>query len=107
MSDFPDWQTLIQKHLDGQSTDEEAGALSKEIETNAKVRSDYLKAARIHGALGDEVISFDLESTPPRSSGTPSISWAKPLAAAVIAGAFVGLLGVGVVWAINSPKSEE
>ena len=59
MSDFSDWQTLIQKHLDGQSTDEEAGALSKEIETNAKVRSDYLKAARIHGALGDEVISFD------------------------------------------------
>ena len=59
MSNFPGWQTLIQKHLDGQSTDEEAGALSKEIETNAKVRSHYLKAARIHGALGDEVISFE------------------------------------------------
>ena len=107
MTDSPNWQTLIQKHLDGRSTDQEADALSKEIETNAKVRSDYLKATRIHGALGDEVISLDLESTPPRSSGTPSISWAKPLAAAVIAGAFVGLLGVGVVWAISSPKSEE
>ena len=107
MTDSPDWKILIQKHLDGQTTEEEADALSKEIETNASLRSDYLKAARIHGALGDEVISLDLESTPPRSSGTPSISWPRPLAAAVVAGAFVGLLGVGVVWAISSPKSEE
>ena len=42
MSDFPDRQSLIQKHLDGQSIDHEAGALSKEIETNAKVRSSRL-----------------------------------------------------------------
>ncbi|MDB4265498.1 hypothetical protein N9891_01970 [bacterium] len=112
MTDSPDWQTLIQKHLDGQSTEEEASVLSKEIETNAKVRSQYLKAARIHGALCDELLALELDSIPPLSPDLSqntqlrAASWPKPLAAAVIiAGAFVGLLGV--VWAISSPTSEE
>ncbi len=107
MTDKPDRQSLIQKHLDGQTTEAEASALSTAIETDAQVRSDYLKAARIHGALGDEVISLDLETIPRQSPGTRSFSLAQPLAAAIVLGAFVGLLGVGVVWAISSPKSEE
>lgn len=118
MTDSTDWQPLIQKHLDGQTTEEEAKTLSREIETDASVRSEYLNAARIHGALCDEVISLDLDSTPSLSSNLHPISQAKPrtegfikcltkpLAAAIIVGAFVGLLGVGVVRAISSPISK-
>ncbi len=112
MTDISDWQNLIQKHLDGQSSDEEAAALSEQIVNDAAVRSDYLKAARLHGALGDETVALDLETIPspaPESKkdrALHSFAWPKQLAAAIITGAFVGLMGVGVVWAVNSPRSE-
>ena len=63
MTDAIDWQALIQKHLDGQTSGEEADALSEQIGNNDAVRSDYLKAARLHGALGDETL--ELEETIP------------------------------------------
>ena len=59
-----DWNALIQKHLDGQTTEEEAQALSTGIEDDAEVRSQYLKAAQIHGALADETLALDVESEP-------------------------------------------
>ncbi|MDB4367754.1 hypothetical protein N9Z43_08185, partial [Akkermansiaceae bacterium] len=112
MTDTSDWQALIQKHLDGQSSDEEAAALSEQIVNEAAVRSDYLKAARIHGALGDETLALDLEAIPfpvpetKKDRALHSFAWSKQLAAAIVTGAFVGLMGVGVVWAVNSPRSE-
>ncbi len=54
MKPTPDWDTLIQKHLDGLTTEEEAKALSARIVEDAEVRSRYLKAAQVHGALADE-----------------------------------------------------
>ena len=42
-----DWNALIQKHLDGQTTEEEAQALSTGIEDDAEVRSQYLKASQL------------------------------------------------------------
>ena len=107
MTEPPDWQSLIQKHLDGQTTEKEASKLSKEIETNAEVRLEYLKAARIHGALGEEIFTLAVEPAPAPMVRPSPLNRLKPLAAAVVAGAFVGLLGVGVVWAMQSPKSEE
>ena len=59
-----DWNALIQKHLDGQTTEEEAQALSTGIEDDAEVRSQYLKASQIHGALADETLALDVESEP-------------------------------------------
>jgi hypothetical protein len=114
MTNSTDWQPLIQKHVDGQTTEEEANTLSRGIETDTSVRSEYLNAARVHSALCDEVLSLDLDSTPFLSSNLQSISRAeprterltKPLAAAIIVGAFVGLLGVGVVRAISPPISK-
>ncbi len=106
MTDKPDRQSLIQKHLDGQTSDEEASALSTAIETDAEVRLEYLKAARIHGALSEEVFSPALEPVPAPKARIPVIARLQPLAASLVAGAFVGLLGVGVVWAMQSPKSE-
>ena len=114
MTDTTDWQTLIQKHLDGQTSEEEAAALSDQIVSNNSVRSDYLKAACLHGALGDETLELDGETIPfpqpepKKERRVQPIVWPRQLAAAIVTGAFVGLLGigVGVVWAVNAPRSE-
>lgn len=43
---------------------------------------------------------------PPNKPALRLLAWPQQIAAALVAGAIVGLLGVGVVWAMNSPKSE-
>ena len=113
MTDSTDWQDLIQKHLDGLTSEEEAAALSDLIVSNDAVRADYLKAARLHGALGDETLELDAQepiSFPQvelkKERRLQSITWPRQLAAAIVTGAFVGMTGLGVVWAMNSPKSE-
>ena len=112
MTDSTDWQALIQKHLDGLCSEEEAAALSDLVVNSDAVRSEYLKAARLHGALGDETLELDREVIPfparnPKKDRTlHSFAWPKQLVAAIVAGAFVGLTGIGVVWAMKSPRSE-
>ena len=112
MTDETDWRALIQKHLDGQTSEAEAANLSNQIVSDAAVRSDYLKAARIHGALSYETRGLDLEAISfpqpeSRKEGVrPPFALPRQLAAAIVTGAFVGLLGIGVVWAVNSPRSE-
>ncbi len=107
MTDSNDWQTHIQKHLDGQTSEKEATALSEQIVRDEGVRSAYLKAARIHGALGDETLALDLETIPfptpelKRDRALHSLAWPKQLSAAIITGAFVLLTGVGLVLAVN------
>lgn len=63
--------------------------------------------------LRDESIVsiLDAEREPATSqpSATPAsrlLGWPQQIAVALVAGAFVGLLGVGVVWAVNSIKSQ-
>ncbi len=114
MNESPEWDALIQKHLDGQTTAEEATTLSAQIVADAEVRSRYLKAAQLHGALADEVLALDLETEPdPHGISKESRSdirhfaWPQQIAAGLVAGALVGLLGVGVVWAVGLPKAEE
>ena len=112
MTDSTDWQDLTQKHLDGLTSEEEAAALSEKIVNNDTVRSNYLKAARLHGALGDETLDLTDEVIPfpkPESKNNPriqAVAWPRQLAAAIVTGVFVGLTGVGVVWAVNAPRSE-
>ena len=108
-----DWNVLIQKHLDGQTTEEEAQALSTGIEDDAEVRSQYLKAAQIHGALADETLALDVGSerevkaaAPKQQKEVGQFAWPRQIAAGLVAGIFVGLLGVGMIWAIDSPKVE-
>ena len=43
---------------------------------------------------------------PPTTPATRLLAWPQQIAAALVAGAVVGLLGVGVVWAVNSPQSQ-
>ena len=113
MKPTPDWDTLIQKHLDGLTTEEEAKALSARIVEDAEVRSRYLKAAQVHGALADETLALDVESEPEVKAAAPEqqkvlgqFAWPRQIAAGLGAGIFVGLLGVGMIWAIGSPKTE-
>lgn len=102
---------LIQKHLDGRTSTEEAESLSARIVADKDVRSRYLKAAQIHGALADETLALDLESEPIVASPEPQnviwqFAWPRQIAAGLVAGLFVGILGVGMVWAVGSPKAE-
>ena len=113
MKPTPDWDMLIQKHLDGLTTEEEAKALSARIVEDAEVRLRYLKAAQIHGALADETLVLDVESEPEMKAAAPELQkvigrfdWPRQVAAGLVAGMFVGLLGVGMIWAIGSPKVE-
>jgi len=55
--------------------------------------------------VDEEPIPFP-QVTPKRDRRLQSITWPRQLAAAIIAGVFVGLTGLGVVWAMNFPKSE-
>lgn len=111
MTDSP--EELIQKHLDGRTNPEEAGSLSALVVADKEVRSRYLKAAQIHGALADETLALDLESEPEAIAVAPEpqkviwrFAWPRQIAAGLVAGIFVGVLGVGMVWAIGSPKAE-
>jgi len=80
---------------------------------DAEVRSRYLKAAQVHGALADETLALDVESEPEVKAAAPEqqkvlgqFAWPRQIAAGLGAGIFVGLLGVGMIWAIGSPKTE-
>ena len=102
---------LIQKHLDGKTSAEEAESLSAQIVADKEVRSQYLKAAQVHGALTDEALATDVESepiafTPESQKVIWRFAWPRQIAAGLVAGLFVGLLGVGMVWAMGSPKAE-
>jgi len=112
-SNSQDWDMLIQKHLDGLTTEEEANALSARIVEDAEVRLRYLKAAQVHGALADETLVLDVESESEVKAAAPELQkvigrfdWPRQVAAGLAAGMFVGLLGVGMIWAIGSPKAE-
>ncbi len=45
-------------------------------------------------------------SQPPTRPAMRLLAWPQQIAVALVAGAIVGLLGVGVVWAVNSPQSQ-
>lgn len=45
-------------------------------------------------------------SQPPMRPAMRLLDWPQQTAVALVAGAIVGLLGVGVVWAVNSPQSK-
>jgi len=113
MTTPPNWESLIQRHLDGQTNEEEAAALSAQLVADADVRTRYLRAAQLHGALTDEVFDFELEgasmepSTPTRRKHTVvPAERRKPFPSSLIAALLAGLLGAGMAWAIGSPKAE-
>lgn len=104
--------SLIQKHIDGLTSAEEAEALSSQIVADPEVRARYLRAAQIHGALADEVLALDLGEEPvipaapaEKTLKVRSFAWPRQAAAGIVAGALTGFLGVGIVWALATPKA--
>lgn len=108
-----DWDNLIQKHLDGLTSEAEATKLSELIVNDGEIRSLYIKAAQLHGALADEVLALDLETPlsiineePHKEPVIRRFLLPQPIAVALIAGALVGLIGVGIVRAFSAPILE-
>ena len=65
------------------------------------------------GHLRDESIVSILDAEGEGTTELPTkkpamrlLAWPQQIAVALVAGAMVGLLGAGVVWAVNSPKSQ-
>ena len=71
MNQQPNWNSIIQRHLDGLTTSEEAEDLSTQIVTNPEIREQYLKAAQLHAALTDEFLAQENLEEPTRRD-TPS-----------------------------------
>jgi hypothetical protein len=87
--------------------------LSARIVEDAEVRSRYLKAAQVHGALADETLVLDVESEPEMKAAAPKLQnviwrfdWPRYITASLVAGIVMGLVVSGMVWAIGSPKVE-
>ena len=62
MNNETNWDLIIQRHLDGLTSEDEAKILSARIIEDEEIRSLYLKAAQLHGALSDETMLLDVES---------------------------------------------
>ncbi len=71
MNQQPNWTSIIQRHLDGLTTSQEAEDLSTQIVTNPGIREQYLKAAQLHAALTDEFLAQEHLEKPTRRN-TPS-----------------------------------
>lgn len=89
MNQQPNWTSIIQRHLDGLTTSQEAEALSTQIVTNPGIREQYLKAAQVHAALTDEFLAQEnLEKPTPKDTPaqkkTVSIHFFAPVGIAAL-----------------------
>lgn len=112
-------QVLIQKHLDGITTEYEAQQLSERIIEDPNFRVLYFEATQLHGALADEtlMLSSEIENefaafgdsivAGDRKSNRSRMKGSSQIAAALIGGLMLGLLGMGMVKALNTPQSVE
>ena len=109
--------TLLQKVRDDR--DQEARTeLNDLLRNHAEARSIMAQALVDEQALvshlrDQKIVSIlDAEDESPMESSRKGIAsrlltWPQQIAAVLVAGTALGLLGIGVVWALNSPESEE
>ncbi len=58
-----DWESVIQRHLDGAALPEEVAGLSEQLESDADTRMLYIQMARIHATLAaDDLDESDSDS---------------------------------------------
>lgn len=107
-------QLLIQKHLDGTTTEDEAQQLSERIIEDPNFRMLYLEATQLHGALADETLMFSSEleeegasDVEGRAPARMRVMGSSQIAAALVGGLMLGLLGMSMVKAFNTPESVE
>jgi hypothetical protein len=87
--------------------------LRKRPEARAIMARTLVDEQALVGHLRDESIVSILDADgegatkqPPKRPAMRHLAWPQQIAVALMAGAIVGLLGVGVVWAVNSPQSQ-
>ena len=101
---------LLNRHLEGSLTDEEALALSNRIEQSSEIRERYWELASIHGMVEQTMQSASLQATTGRESAEPE---RRPRVSGLsriktgIAGLAIGVFSVSVVWAFNLPQDEK
>lgn len=110
MNDDNDWHDLIQRHLTGMASPEEAATLENALEANADLRSLYLDFANIDMALGASAEAAkalqEVQVLPSPDRGRslgPVRRSLRPLTAAA-AGILLGAFMTSVVWAYAVPK---
>lgn len=85
-------ETLIDRHLDGLATADDAEVLSRLLEEDPAARRLYLRKARLHAALGAAEASLTSEEIPEASR--PALTRPRPLAWAA---SIVGLTTVSLL----------
>ncbi len=87
-----DLESLIDRHLAGRATDEEAAALSRELEASVEARRRYLRVAQLHAALAAEESPDRIEPAAVAAS-----SRRRPGRWLAWAASFAGLAGAGLL----------
>jgi hypothetical protein len=101
---------LLNRHLEGSLTDEEALALSNRIEQSSEIRERYWELASIHGMVEQTMQSASLQATTGRESAEPE---RRPRVSGLsriktgIAGLAIGVFSASVVWAFNLPQDKK
>ncbi len=105
-----DWHDLIQRHIDGMTTEAEDSQLDSVLKWNDEVTQLYLRYMNLDVALEayassneakTELLVAPFDASEKRQKRW--LSW-RPVAAAV-AGLVIGALSATMVWAVNAGKS--
>ena len=105
-----DLDDVLNKYLDGSLTEDEALALSNQIEESSEVRERYWELASIHGMVEQTMQSASLQATTGRESAEPE---RRPRVSGLsriktgIAGLAIGVFSASVVWAFNLPQDKK
>tara|TARA_Y200000002_G_scaffold37771_1_gene27674 strand:- start:166 stop:1128 length:963 start_codon:yes stop_codon:yes gene_type:complete len=101
---------LLNRYLDGNLSEEDARALSTQIEESSEVRECYWELASIHGMVEQTMQSASLQATTGRESVEPvrrvrlaGLSRFKT----GIAGLAIGIFSASVVWAFKLPQDSQ
>ena len=101
---------LLNRYLDGNLSEEDARALSTQIEESAEVRERYWELASIHGMVEQTMQSASLQAATGKESVEPErrtrvlgLSRIKT----GIAGLAIGVFSASVVWAFNLPQDKK
>jgi hypothetical protein len=113
MNDDNNWHDLIQRHLAGRVSAEEARTLEAALKADADLRALYLDYASLDMALGAsaeaaEALQEAQVLPAPTPERNPRSLWLllRPAAAAA-AGVLLGVLTTSAVWAYAAPKIPE
>lgn len=103
-----DWNDLIQRHIAGHSTDEEARHLAAALKTDDALADLYVRHVELELSLEARAASTDatreLLTTPTLTRATRWLSW-RPLTAAA-AGLMIGLFSASIVWSMSVTRNE-